>query len=437
MKKLTIQDFRLLGLAALGGALEFYDFIIFIFFTPVIGKLFFPPGTPDWLSIIQTFGIFGAGYLVRPLGGIALAHFGDLFGRKRIFAFSILLMTLSTIGMALLPTYASVGVAAPILLVLMRLIQGAAIGSEVPGAWIFVAEHVSSYRVGFGCGFLCSGLTLGILLGASVAAAINGLFTADEMLVYAWRIPFFLGGLFGLVAVHLRRWLHETPVFSEMERNHLLVLELPLRVVLRDYTRSIIVSLLLTWFLSAGIVVTTLMTSTLLQQLYGYSAEQSLAATSFGTVFVIVGAIGAGTLIDRVGPKPVFVGGSIFFGLSTFTFYSFAGVSMPVALGLYAVMGLSVGLTGGVPYVMVRAFPARVRFTGVSFSYNVAYAVFGGLTPITVASLLSFSPMAHAYYLLFIAALTLAVGLYLFRTGDRMEFPAGIEERDTLTRQQQ
>src|SRR5262245_60886833 len=124
-RRLTSQDYRTLGLSALGGALEFYDFIIFVFFATVIGKLFFPPDMPEWLVLIQTFGIFATGYLVRPLGGIVLAHFGDLFGRKRVFAFSILLMAIATLGMALMPTYATIGLAAPMLLIFMRILQGA------------------------------------------------------------------------------------------------------------------------------------------------------------------------------------------------------------------------------------------------------------------------------------------------------------------------
>jgi MFS family permease len=187
-RSLNSQDFKTLGLSALGGALEFYDFIIFVFFAGVIGKLFFPPDMPDWLVTIQTFGIFAAGYLVRPIGGIVLAHFGDMFGRKRVFAFSLMLMALSTLGMAAMPTYATIGIAAPILLILMRVLQGAAIGGEVPGAWTFVAEHVPFRRVGFACGFLCSGLTLGILLGSFIATIINSVFTPEDVAAYAWRI---------------------------------------------------------------------------------------------------------------------------------------------------------------------------------------------------------------------------------------------------------
>jgi len=257
-RPLNGQDYRTLGLSALGGALEFYDFIIFVFFATVIGHLFFPPEMPDWLVMIQTFGIFAAGYLVRPLGGIILAHYGDRYGRKRVFAFSILLMALSTLGMALMPTYATIGVAAPILLIILRMLQGAAIGGEVPGAWTIVAEHVPFRRVGLACGFLTSGLSFGIMLGSLIAFAINSLFSAEDVAAYAWRIPFLLGGIFGLIAVYLRRWLEETPVFTEMKKSKSLTDKLPLGLVLKHHMRGVVISALLTWVLSAAIVVTTL-----------------------------------------------------------------------------------------------------------------------------------------------------------------------------------
>ncbi len=135
-RPLTRSDYKTLSLSALGGALEFYDFIIFVFFAAVVGKLFFPVDMPDWLRMMQTFGIFAAGYLARPLGGIIMAHFGDLLGRKKMFTLSIFMMAVPTLIMGLLPTYAQIGMWAPILLLLMRVIQGAAIGGEFPGAWV-------------------------------------------------------------------------------------------------------------------------------------------------------------------------------------------------------------------------------------------------------------------------------------------------------------
>lgn len=382
--------------------------------------------------MIQTFGIFAAGYLVRPLGGIVLAHYGDRYGRKRVFAFSILLMALSTLGMALMPTYATIGVAAPILLIILRMLQGAAIGGEVPGAWTFVAEHVPFRRVGLACGFLTSGLSFGIMLGSLIAFAINSLFTPEDVAGYAWRIPFLLGGVFGLIAVYLRRWLEETPIYMEMKKSKSLTDKLPLGLVLKHHRRGVIISALLTWVLSAAIVVTTLMTATFLQKLYGYTPTQALAGTSFGTLFLIFGVIIAGALIDRVGSGIFFMGASIFFGIATFTFYSYAGTSLETMFVLYGVMGLSVGMAGAVPYVMVRAFPASVRFSGLSFAYNVSYAVFGGLTPIGVTTALAINPMAHAWYLVFIAFLAFAIGLYLHLRGSEVESHVGIEELAAL-----
>ena len=163
-RPLTRSDYKTLSLSALGGALEFYDFIIFVFFAAVVGKLFFPAEMPEWLRQLQTFGIFAAGYLARPLGGIVMAHFGDLLGRKRMFTLSIFLMAVPTLVMGLLPTYEQIGIWAPLALLLMRVVQGAAIGGEVPGAWVFVAEHVPSRHIGYACGTLTSGLTAGILL---------------------------------------------------------------------------------------------------------------------------------------------------------------------------------------------------------------------------------------------------------------------------------
>jgi Nitrate/nitrite transporter len=180
-----------------------------------------------------------------------MAHFGDLFGRKRMFTLSVLLMSVPTLMMGLLPTYASIGVMAPVLLLLFRVMQGAAVGGEVPGAWVFVSEHVPERHVGYACGTLTAGLTAGILLGSLIASAVNRNFAPTEIAAYAWRIPFLVGGVFGMFSVYLRRWLHETPVFAELKQRKAIAAEVPLKAVLRDHGRAVIVSMLLTWMLSA------------------------------------------------------------------------------------------------------------------------------------------------------------------------------------------
>ncbi len=414
-RSLTRSDYKTLSLSALGGALEFYDFIIFVFFAAVVGKLFFPAEMPEWLRQLQTFGIFAAGYLARPLGGIVMAHFGDLLGRKKMFTLSIFMMAVPTLLMGLLPTYAQIGIWAPITLLLLRVIQGAAIGGEVPGAWVFVAEHVPARYVGYACGTLTSGLTAGILLGSLVATLINSIYSAEEVLAYGWRIPFLLGGVFGLFSVYLRRWLHETPVFAELQQRKALAAEVPLKAVVRDHRGAILLSMLLTWVLSAGIIVVILMTPTLLQTLYGFDAATALQANSLAIVFLSLGCVLAGVLADRFGAGRVFVVGSLLLLASSWTFYTRLGAHPDWLFPLYALTGLCVGTIGAVPYVMVNAFPAVVRFSGLSFSYNLAYALFGGLTPMVVTLLLKADPLGPAYYVAALCGLGLLIGLFLVR----------------------
>ncbi|MFY9260330.1 MAG: MFS transporter [Gallionella sp.] len=415
MSSLTRKDFRTLSLAALGGALEFYDFIIFVFFAVTIGKLFFPPDMPEWLRQFQTFGIFAAGYLARPLGGIVMAHFGDLLGRKKMFTLSIFLMSVPTLAIGLLPTYADIGIYAPLALLVLRILQGAAIGGEVPGAWVFVAEHVPARHVGFACGTLTAGLTGGILLGSLVATYINKSYTPAELLSEGWRIPFIIGGVFGLVSVWLRQWLHETPVFKEMQARQTLAAELPLKTVIRAHRPAVILTMLMTWLLSAAIVVMILMTPTLLQKLHGISAATTLQANSIATLFLTFGCIVFGALADRFGAGRVMMAGCVALGATSLLLYQQMTVAPENIYGWYALCGFFVGVIGVVPSAAVLAFPPVVRFSGLSFSYNVAYAVFGGLTPVLVSLLVPLSPLAPAYYVLALSALGVGIGAYLRR----------------------
>lgn len=417
MRTLTRQDYRTLALAALGGALEFYDFIIYVFFAVAIGKLFFPADMPEWLRQVQTFGIFAAGYLARPLGGIVMAHFGDLLGRKRMFMLSIFLMAVPTLLIGLLPTYASIGIAAPLLLLALRVLQGAAIGGEVPGAWVFVAEHVPAQHVGFACGTLTAGLTGGILLGSLVAMGINHACTPEELLAVGWRVPFIIGGVFGLVSVWLRQYLHETPVFKEMQERQVLAEELPLKKVVREHRAEVALTMLMTWLLSAAVVVMILMTPTLIQKLFAVSAGDALQANSIATLCLSVGCVVFGMAADRYGAGRVLMVGCVALAGASYGLYAQLAAgsgSLPV---LYAACGFTVGVIGVVPSAAVRAFPAVVRFSGLSFSYNVAYAVFGGLTPVLVSVLLTWDRLAPAYYVDALCLLGVGVGYVLWRRG--------------------
>ncbi|MDD0810082.1 MFS transporter [Curvibacter sp. RS43] len=407
---LTRSDYQTLALSALGGTLEFYDFVIYVFFAAVIGGLFFPVDMPDWLRQLQTFGIFAAGYLARPVGGIIIAHFGDKLGRKRMFSLSIFLMAMPTLVIGLLPTYASIGVAAPLLLLAMRVLQGAAIGGEMPGAWVFVAEHVPAKHYGLAVGTLTAGITGGILLGSLVAIGLNHQYSPEEVSGFAWRLPFILGGVFGMVSVYLRRFLHETPVFQELAERRQVAAELPVKTVLREHRAACVLVGLLTWVLSAAIVVVVLITPNYLQKVHHLPATLALEANAVATLMLTLGCVLVGWANDRFGTRPVMLVGFAGLLLSSALFYTSLPGTPSSLVWHYGLTGLFVGIIAIVPIVGVRAFPAPVRFTGLSFAYNMAYAIFGGLTPIILTTWLQKDVLAPAYYVGALAALGFALG---------------------------
>jgi MFS family permease len=414
-RALNRSEVRTLTLAALGGALEYYDFIIFVFLAAPIGQLFFPPDTPDWLRLLQTWSLFAAGYLARPLGGVIMAHFGDRSGRKRMFMLSVLLMAVPTLLIGLLPTYADIGYAAPLALLLLRLLQGAAVGGEVPGAWTFVAEHVPERRVGFACGTLTAGLTVGILLGSLIAGVVNKVYNAAELQAWAWRIPFLIGGVFGFLAVFLRRLLAETPVFEELRRRRALVEGTPLKVVLAGHGRAVVVVMLLTWVLTAGIVVVILMTPTLLAQMYSLAPARTLAANTWATLALCVGCVAFGLLADRIGAARALLVGCPLLLVAVYALYLGVGANPDALPVLYALAGFCVGVVGVIPTLLVAAFPAEVRFSGISFAYNVTYAVVGGVTPLIVAALVKSTALAPAHYVAALCLLGAGIAFFIGR----------------------
>jgi MFS family permease len=213
--------------------------------------------------------------------------------------------------------------------------------------------------------------------------------------------------------MYLRRWLHETPVFAEMAQRKALAAEMPLKSVLRSHRAAVIVSMLLTWMLSAGIVVVILMTPALLQKIYHIDARTSLEANTLATVGLALGCIVYGVLADRVGARPVLLVGSLLLAICVYVFYTTLRAQPELLLPLYGVTGFFVGVVGAVPSILVQAFPPQVRFSGLSFSYNLSYAIFGGLTPVVVTLMLKNDPLAPAYYVIAVCLLGTLTALFV------------------------
>lgn len=402
--RLSRSDHKTLGLAALGGALEIYDFIIFVFFALTLSQLFFPPEMPQWLRLLQSFGIFVTGYLARPLGGILMAHFADRMGRKKVFSLSILMMALPCLLIGIMPTYAEIGYAAPLLLLALRILQGAAVGGEVPSAWVFVAEHAPAHRRGYALGFLQAGLTFGYLIGALTATALAHVFSPQEILDYAWRLPFLLGGAFGVVGVWLRRWLSETPVFLALRERNAQRQELPLRTVLRDHRAAMWPAGILTCVLTSAVVVLVVVTPTLMQQRFAMTAGHTFALSSLGIVFLNIGCVLAGLLVDRIGAWRALLVYSLLLPVGVASLYASLIGDWAWPGVAYAIAGLGCGVVGVVPSVMVSLFPADIRVSGISFTYNIAYAAWASTTPLLLIALAPWSPWVCVGYCVIMGA---------------------------------
>jgi MFS family permease len=393
-RELSVNEVKTLALTAIGGALEYFDFIVAVFFAKILASVFFPPETPPWLSQLSVFAVLAAGYLVRPLGGLVFAHFGDLFGRKKIFALSLFLMVAPTFVMGILPGYSEIGLIAPLLLLVCRVLQGLSVGGEIPGSFIYCSEHVSKKRIGVACGMIMAGFTVGILMGALSATWLHASLTPKELNSWGWRIPFIAGGVAGFIAVYLRRYLEESPVFKNLSAHK--TNDMPLKVVLRDYKAVVLIGSLCTWFFCCVFVIYFLYLPTYLQTQWQMPARATFAANSWATAFVLVGCIATGMAIDRIGWAKTWAIGAIGTAVTTSLFFYQLMQNSPDALTYYIVGGFFVGSITVVPFILTTSFPARVRFTGFSLSFNVSYAIFGGTAPVVMAALVGGEKMLLA-----------------------------------------
>ncbi|HYP85310.1 MFS transporter [Variovorax sp.] len=412
-RRLDRSAIKTLAFSALGGSLEYYDFVIYVFFAGVIGTLFFPSHLSPLEREMQAFGVFAAGYLARPLGGLVFGKFGDRLGRKRMFTLSVLLMAVPTLLIACLPTFDQIGWFAPALLLVMRVLQGVAVGGELTGAWVFVGEHSPPKHYGFGLGTITAGSSGGILLGSLVAYVVHLHFSAAQVHDFAWRLPFVLGGVFGLVAVYLRSFLRETPVFQAMiERRQVSARAMPLRAIISQNRFALAYLGLQTWTLAAALGVVLLLAPSYMQRVYGVPAAQTMAANAVATMALLVGNLLVGWATDRVGSRVVMFVGWVGVALSCHALFAGLPSSFGWLVAHYAIAGLFVGTIAIVPIIGVRAFPAAVRSTGLSFGYNVFYAIFGGLTPVLVSALSGLDHMAPAWYVMVLCAIGAAAAFF-------------------------
>lgn len=371
---------KMLILSSLGGALEAYDFLIFVFFVSYISQLFFAPLSPFWRDV-SAYGLFSAGYILRPFGGVILAHFGDRFGRKNIFILSLILMVIPIFVIAMLPTYAQIGALAPAIMLAMRMLQGISFGGEVPGAFVFVYEHASRGEKGLFLGVITGCMSSGVMLGILVTLAINFFFTADEILNFIWRVPFFLGAIFGIFAIFLRRYMSETPEFLAMKRVQKTE-PFPLKAVLASPKIPLLIAALMSFVLSGVILMLSLLLPNFFPQILNITKISANFLQLFGIVALVFGCITTGILIDRRGIMPINL---IFCGaflVLSFAFFNFLyAKTTALAMIFYVATNFFAGFITFTPLLMCKIFPAAFALTAISLIYNVIYAFSGVFFP--------------------------------------------------------
>ena len=397
---------RIVLLASLGGTLEFYDFVIFGVFARDIAEAIFPSTEPI-VSLMASFAAFAAGYLARPIGGIVLSHYGDRYGRRKVFLWSVFVMSGATLGMGLVPSYVSWGVAASALMVALRLIQGFCLGGELPGALTYVVETAPRIAP-LVCGVVFACVTMGVAAATGVSLSVRTFLDPELVPLYGWRIAFIIGGLGGVLSFVLRRSLEESP---EFERMRSLAARQPFRELLKTHTVHVLVGCAL---LAGTGCFNGLFFSHLPAYLTGvlkYDPRQAVLAQTVGVIASALGILLTGWIGDRVPPRYLLRAGVTTLLLFAFPFYG-ALESRSVNLMLLCVLaGLAAGLTNGSFAVLLTdLFPTRIRFTGVALVFNVSFTIFSGTSPLVATSLIRDGGATAPAYLMIGAAMLALIG---------------------------
>jgi len=412
---------RVVAAASIGNAVEWFDFAIYGFLATFIAANFFPAGD-ETAALLKTFAIFAAAFFMRPLGALVFGPLGDKIGRQRVLAIVILLMSGATVAIGLLPTYASIGVAAPLLLFVLRCLQGFSAGGEYGGGAVYLAEFAADKRRGLTITFMAWSGVVGFLLGSVTVTLLQALLPADAMNTFGWRIPFLIAGPLGLVGLYIRLRLGDTPQFAELSKTDR-VAKSPLREAVTTSWRPILQVIGMFIIFNVGYyVVFTFLQSYLITTLK-FSKTEAFVSMTLATFVALVLILPLAALSDRVGRKPLLIAGSVAFAILGYPLFLLlnsgslaAAITAHCALAAIESVYVAVAVSAG-----VELFATNVRYSGFSIGYNICVAAFGGTTPYIVTWLTAETAnnLAPAFYVMMAAVVSLVTILTLRETARR------------------
>ena len=405
----------------IGNALEWYDFSLYGYFATTLGQLFFPKFSP-FASLMATFGIFAAGFIMRPLGGVIFGHIGDKIGRKDALLWSIYLMAIPTTLIGLLPTYEQIGWLAPLFLTLIRLAQGLSMGGEFTGSMIFVVEHAQKENRGLYGSWVVFSLLLGILVGSAIATSTCYILSQDQVMAWGWRIPFLLSVAGGFVGTIMRRTVHEPEQFSkakELHKEH----STPLKELFRSHFKTILYVINIELTLSVGFYLIVTFINNFLTVLLNFDMVTSLMMTTISMIAMGIVIPISGWLSDKIGRKAVLIPSALAFTFFAYPLFTCLEGSFMNALSSQIFLSIIMGsFFAPIPATLVELFPINVRYSGLSISHSLSMAVFGGSAPIIATWLIHLTDnnAAPAIYLS-VASLVSAASLFFMKDRSKEE----------------
>lgn len=401
---------RVLRGAAIGQFVEWFDFLIYGISSPALAHHYFSRSSES--ALLGTLAIFAVGFVVRPLGGVVFGALADRAGRRKILSITILTMGAATVLSGLLPTYASIGIAAPILLLVVRLVQGLAAGGEMSGLGPLVTESAPPGRRGRWIGVAFAAGSLPPALGGFLVLGLNLWFGTDGYLGWAWRLPFVIAGVLAVVGLFIRLRVEESREFLRLAQADE-VAAAPVREVLRRHFRPVVTVCLLISVVSVSQYTVQTYMATYLSKVIGLAAAPALLSTAIAVVVIAAILPIAGALADRFGRKALMMAGAILLAvLAAPAFLLMTAGTFGSALAGQLLLSLGIGVYGGGAFVtLFELFPTRVRSTGIGIAYNVGYAVFGGTAAFIAQLLVSLtgSAVAPAWYIVLLGVVGVAV----------------------------
>ena len=379
---------RLATASSVGTILEWYDFTVYNTLAALIfNQLFFPSFDP-LSGTILAFSTYAVGYVSRPLGGVLFGHLGDKRGRRVVLVITLMLMGVTTGLMGLLPTYATAGIASPILLVMLRFVQGVALGGEWAGAVLISVEHGAQHQRGRNASWTQVGPSVGTLLATGGIALITYLVSPDEFLLWAWRIPFLASVVLVGFGLWIRRGVAETPMFTELEERGTKA-QTPIGDVLRHYWRRLLIAAGVRVGSDVLYALVVVFALTYVTTVLSLSGTLALTAIIIGSACNAVSVLFFGALSDRVGRRPVYAAGALLGMLWAFVFFVLLDSRRPALIVIAVVIGLVIhgAMYGPQAAFVTEQFPTRVRYAGSSLAYTLAGIAGGGFAPLIIASL--------------------------------------------------